>query len=886
MGTGVKPSGRERWGHRGSIRNSLLVLSAAGIVPAICVALMSFYTIGRLTEKTRGIVAATSSLRRHWEGDMLHDDLRGDALGALLAKTDDERARNRASLAADAKSLRDAMARNRRTPASDPEVRAALNALYPSLEAYIQEAEAMGALADQDRSRAVSHLPELERSFHELDHQQDQVSELVIAKEARAERDSARTAAVSKLIVLCFTLLSLAGFGTVSWLLSRRLSRPLSAGMQTILAKSNIMAMFVGDGRGGIREANDAYLELLGHTREELAAGKVRWRGTLAPEYEDMAVQFRAQLALEGASAPTEVEYIHADGHRIPTLLGLAALDPAEDTAIGFIVDLSERKRIEESLRKSEQRLRALVDSLDDIVVEMDERGTFLDVWARTDDLLPRPKAEMIGHNIAAILGDDISRAYLEKLHAALQTGRSQEFEYSFKRSKEPEGALHWVMVRFYPTRSADARPKTACLVISEITARKRAEEELRRAKEAAVAANVAKSEFLANMSHEIRTPMNGILGTLELVLDTPLNSEQREFLGMAKMSADSLLGILSDILDLSKVEARKLDLNPEEFRLREMVESTDLMMMSRAREKGLKLTCHIEDVVPDALVGDEMRLRQVLLNLVGNALKFTAHGDVEVRVAQESRAKGSVELHFVVRDTGIGIAPEKQKLIFEAFAQADGSMTRKFGGTGLGLTISSRLVEMMGGHMWVESLPGEGSQFHFTAVFAMPSTKIVQIRKTVVATPANAQRGVDSRRLQVLLAEDNPINQRVAVRMLQKHGHRVEVASSGREALAALEHGSFDIVLMDVQMPDMNGLEATAAIRENEKLSGEHLPIIALTAGAMDGDREKCLAAGMDDYMAKPFQTEALMRILEAHGPKISRPVGVSSTAEALAIL
>ncbi len=842
-----------------------MLLSIAGIAPTICVAMAGYYTIGQLNQKTSGIVVATSSLRNHFEGDMMHHDVRGDVLAALLSGTARDRARELASLASDARQLRDTIARNRSIPALDPGVRNALDGLYPSLEAYIEEAERMGKLAEYDRPAAFQRLAHFEKSFEILDRRQDQVSDLVMRKEVRAELDSARTAAMSKLILLGITLFSLAGFGTASYMLSRRLSRPLNAGMQTILAKSNIIAMFVGDGRGSIREANDAYLDLLGHTREELAAGKVRWRGSLAPELAHLGARFQRQLALEGVSAPTEVEYVHTDGRRIPALLGLAALDPVENTAIGFIVDLTERKRTEERLRKSEQKLLALVDSLDDIVVEMDEHGTFLDVWVRSDDMLPRPKAEMIGQNISIILGDDLVAPYLEHLGAALATGQSQEFEHS----KDMDGTKRWFLVRFHPIRSGAAEPKTACLIVSEITARKQAEEELRGAKEAAEAANVAKSEFLANMSHEIRTPMNGILGTIELVLGTPLSDEQREYLGIAKMSADSLLGILSDILDLSKVEARKMDLSREEFRLSKTVESASQVMLSRAREKGLRLTCHIEDAVPDFVIGDEIRLRQVLLNLIGNGIKFTAHGEVAVHAVLESHTSGGVQVHFVVRDTGIGIAPEKQQLIFEAFAQADGSMTRRFGGTGLGLTISSRLVEMMGGRMWVESEPGQGSQFHFTAVLATPPQETVPIGRIVLNAPANGLSGKHPRKLEILLAEDNPINQRVAVRILQKHGHRVEVASSGREALSALERSSFDMVLMDVQMPDMNGLEATAAIRTKEKLSGEHLPIIALTAGAMEGDREKCLAAGMDDYVAKPFQTEALMSVLHAHTVK-----------------
>ncbi len=739
--SGTTSARRTKWGPLGSIRNRLLVLSAAGILPTVCIALVGYQTVSRLNQKTGVIVAATATLRNHWEGDMTHDDLRGDVLAAFLASTEQERAMELRNMAADAKRLHDAAARNRQIPALDPEIRRALGTLNPLLEAYVGDAEAIGLLAVHDKSSALRRLPQFERSFEALDSQQERVSALVMEKEARAVRDSNRNAAVSKLFLLLFTIFSLAGFGTATWLLSQRLSRPLSAGMQSILAKSNVIAMFIGDGQGAIREANDAYLELLGHTREELADGKVRWKGVLAPEHAHLGSQFQRQLALEGVTAPTEVDYIHADGHRIPTLLGLASLDPTEDTAIGFLVNLSDRKQIEETLRKSERRLRALVDSLDDVVVEMDEQGTFLDIWTRSEDLLPRPKNEMIGQNIASVLGAALVDPYLKHLRTALETGRSREFEHS----SQVNGAPDWFQVRFHPIRSGDGRPKTACLVIRKITGRKKAEAELRRAKEAAEAASIAKSEFLANMSHEIRTPLNGILGTLDLMLDTPLDANQHECLSMAKTSADSLLRILSDILDLSKVEAGKLSLCKTEFELRDVLKGATDVMMSRAHQKGVELRCQIEDGVPGALIGDDMRLRQVLLNLIGNGIKFTDRGEVEMRVALDSRTKDGVRLHFIVRDTGIGIAPEKQKLIFEAFSQADGSMARKYGGTGLGLTISRRLVEMMGGRMWVESTPGRGSQFHFTALFAPVAHAPLAVRKLTFNLPPRAGTGAQA---------------------------------------------------------------------------------------------------------------------------------------------
>ena len=629
--------------------------------------------------------------------------------------------------------------------------------------------------------------------------------------------------------------------------------------------------------------------DLTGYTPEECRNPDLRWR-MVHPEdrgrMQSEEKQDGGGVCEPGEVSATEYRVLHRDGRTV-WVRNEAVLfeDEANGSRYwhGFMVDVTERRRAEEALRRSEAGLAeaqrvAQLGSWEWNVVTGET--SWSDETFRIYGFEPGAVVPSFDRMIDAVHPADRA-AVREAVNQALRDEQVYDVEHRVAR---PDGTVRWVHRRGEVIRDEEDEPSRMVGTVHDVTERRRAEEDLRRAKEEADAANRAKSEFLANMSHEIRTPMNGVIGMTELLLGTELSPQQRRYVEIARSSGEVLLALLDDILDFSKIEAGEVRIERVDFDLPALVGDTISMFAERAREQGLGLESSVGRGVPTFLAGDPFRIRQILTNLLSNAIKFTESGRVSLRVERMEERDDAVTVRFEVADTGIGITPEQRTRLFQPFSQADASTTRRYGGTGLGLAISGQLVGMMGGEIDVESEPGTGSAFFFT----LPLTKgrerphPAPARTAPAPPPADqppvhyggGSGGVEAKRpgASILVAEDTLTNQMVAVELLKRRGYGAELASNGEEAVEAVSRAPYAAVLMDVQMPRMDGYEATARIREREG-AGRRTPIIAMTAHALQGDREKALASGMDDHLSKPIRPEELDRVLKKWAGRSSGP-------------
>ena len=788
-------------------------------------------------------------------------------------------------------------------------------------------------------------------------------------------------------------LLTVAIAGTFAWIYqNRRFHARLSQSerLYRSLYESSADAFLLLDQNSGFIDCNDMALRLFGFKNRLPLRNKHPHE--LSPPTQPTGENSRTAAtrlithALLTGSGRFEWIYSRSDGSLIPTEVLLTRVDVERKPIFQVILrDISERKKMEEALRQSEERYRTIFENLLDGYYRSDIHGKLLFTNENLAAMLGYDGEEIVGRNVMSDFYHDPEEMSGVKEATLAAGGRLRDYELRLKR-KDGSPAVFSASIQFFYDENHNVAGVEG--VLRDITPRKRMEEELRLAKtraelesarlatiisvmeegvvfadqfdhivevndyfcnfmsktrhevlhhslwdfypgepgerlsgliqeykdgqrtlaasmdttinssvviirtqaifgsnryegvlinmvdvttlvEARIKAELAsraKSEFIANMSHEIRTPMHAIIGLAQLLGEGSLNSDQRECLQMVHASADHLLNTINEILDFSKIEAGKLEMEHNQFNLQAVVKSVLATAAARAQGKGLEFITHLSPHLPSELIGDPVRLRQVVINLLDNALKFTQDGHIEFTLGLEEPSADSVLLHFSIADTGIGIPPDMLETVFESFTQVDSSITRRFGGTGLGLAICRRILESVGGRIWVESEEGKGSCFHFTIRFALPDAVARATPTLLPADGALASQAVPSpttlaiRGMNLLLAEDNLVNQRLAVRVLEKHGHRVTVAENGHEALKTLEQGDFDLVLMDIQMPEMDGLEATRIIRRQERATGTHIPIVALTAHALKSDRDRCFEAGMDDYISKPINVHELL--------------------------
>jgi PAS domain S-box-containing protein len=582
----------------------------------------------------------------------------------------------------------------------------------------------------------------------------------------------------------------------------------------------------------------------------------------------------RRQLLLAGATAFLAALFVSLALSRKLVTVIQTIKGAADQVAIGdFAVHIASARRDElgdvaravddmasrlsvarETLQANEERFRLLSACAPVGILQMDPAGQCVYSNARWQEISGLTAAASAAEGwVRAILPDDRD-GWLTAWRAAMRDRGAVHRELQIRSS---QGETRWVQAHAATMLSGENGALRGYIVtVEDITPLKEAEADLAAARDQALEAMRVKSEFLANVSHELRTPMNGIFGMTEMLLGTDLSADQRESIEVLRRCAEELLSTIDDVLDFSKLETKRLELETKPFHPREAVNDVVRLLAPSASEKALVLAVDIQPEMPETVLGDAHRWQQILGNLIGNAIKFTHAGEVRARVGVAHTSGNAVVVRCSVGDTGIGIAPEKQRVIFDAFVQGDGSMTRQYGGTGLGLAISAQLVRMMNGRIWLESEIGKGSTFHVDVPFAVER----DVNRPAPRLPTPERRA----RLRILLAEDDPTNRMVAVRLLEKRGHTLVTAENGRQALRLLEQERFDIVIMDVQMPEMDGLAATEAIRARERTTGAHVPIVALTAHAMPRDRERCLQAGMDLYMTKPIKPDELFASVE----------------------